>query len=101
MENGNFVFEIIDKTGRKIHLTKERWGEHIRLEHPNIIDTNEIEESLKNPDKIIIISEDIGHYYKYFKHRNLKSKYFKVIVKYLNEHGFVITSYFERNIKKK
>jgi len=97
----NNIFEIIDKTGRKIHLTKERWGEHIRMEHPQILDTNEIEETLKNPDQIINIEEDISHYYRYFKNRNSKSKYLKVIVKYLNHHGFVITAYFERNIKTK
>lgn len=97
----NNIFEIIDKTGRKIHLSKERWGEHIKLEHPNILDTREIEETLKNPEEIIRVEEDISHYYKYFKYRNSKSKYLKVIVKYLNEHGFVITAYFERNIKTK
>jgi len=32
----DYVFEIIDKSGRKIHLSKERWNKHIRLEHPNI-----------------------------------------------------------------
>jgi hypothetical protein len=95
------VFEIIDKTGRKIHLSKERWGEHIRLEHPNIMNTYEIEETLKNPDKMMNVEEDICHYYKYFKYRNLKSKYLKIIVKYLNGSGFVITAYFERNIKIK
>ena len=29
------LFNIIDKTGRKIHLSKERWR-HIRIEHPEI-----------------------------------------------------------------
>ena len=97
----NFIFEVTDKTGRKIHLSKERWGEHIKLEHPHILDTIEIEETLKNPDKLINIEENISHYYKYFKYRNSKSKYLKVIVKYLNKHGFVITAYFERSIKTK
>ena len=29
------IFEIIDKTGRKIKLTKEQW-KHIKREHPEI-----------------------------------------------------------------
>lgn len=96
----DYVFEVIDKTGRKIHLTKERWGEHIRLEHPDIQDTYEIELTLKKPEKIIEIEEDIFHYYKYFKHKDSKSKCLKIIVKYLNQHGFVITAYYIRPIRK-
>jgi hypothetical protein len=97
----DYVFEITDKSGRKIHLSKERWNEHIKLEHPNIMNTDELELTLKNPDKIIKINGDINHYYKHFKHKNYKSKYLKIVVKYLNQHGFVITAYFVRNIRIK
>lgn len=34
----DYVFEIIDKSGRKIHLTKERWT-HIRKKHLEIEET--------------------------------------------------------------
>lgn len=95
------IFEIIDKSGRKIHLTKNRWGEHIKFEHPDLIDYNDIKETLINPDKITEISEEIRHYYKYYKNRKNKSKFLKVIVKYLNQHGFVITAYFVGNIRIK
>ncbi len=44
-----WLFEIEDKSGRKIHLTKERWS-HINQEHPEIADyLEEIKETLKNP----------------------------------------------------
>ncbi len=66
----DYIFEIIDKSGRKIHLSKERWGEHIKLEHPDINDAFEIKLTLKNSDKIVEIKENINHHYKYFKHRN-------------------------------
>ena len=34
------IFEIKDKTGRKIYLTKERW-KHICEEHPDVSDNLE------------------------------------------------------------
>ena len=96
----NYIFEINDKSERKIRLSKKRWGEHIKLEHPDIQETNEIESTLRNPDRVIETKKDVYHYYRYFKHRNSKSKYLKVIVKYLNQHGFVITAYYVRDIRK-
>ena len=42
----NIVFEIVDKTGRKIHLSKTQWT-HIREEHPHVIETEDIENTLK------------------------------------------------------
>ena len=44
------------------------------------------------------LDENVKYYYKYFKERE-SAKYLLVIVKYLNDHGFIITAYFVRNIK--
>lgn len=66
----NFIFEVIDKTGRKIHLSKERWGEHIRLEHPDISDKIEdIKNALINPSLIVPHKFDkmMRNYYLYNK----------------------------------
>ena len=96
-----YVFEIIDKSGRKIHLSKERWL-HISTEHPELANyTEELKETLVNPTKITtyIYDENIKYYYKYLKESGLPIKYLLVIVKYLNGKGFIITAYFMRNIK--
>ena len=96
-----YVFEVIDKSGRKIHLSKERWT-HINTEHPELANYfEELEETLVNPSKITtyIYDENIKYYYKYLKEPNLTTKYLLVIVKYLNGKGFIITAYFMRNIK--
>ena len=37
----NVIFEVIDKTGRKIHLSKERWN-HLATKHPDM--SNYLEE---------------------------------------------------------
>lgn len=93
------IFEIIDKTGRKVKLTKERW-EHIRTEHPNIENYDEIMEDLQKPDNIINDKrEEVDYFFKYFKHKKWKSKFLKVVVKYINGKGSVLSAFFVRNIK--
>ena len=95
-----WIFEVEDKSGRKIHLSDERW-KHLNQEHPEVTPyLEELKETLKNPLKITTyeLDENVKYHYKYFKERE-SAKYLLVIVKYLNEHGFIITAYFVRNIK--
>ncbi len=95
------VLEVEDKSGRKIHLSNERWN-HINQEHPEVAPyLEEIKETLKNPVKLshYEFDEKVRYYYKYFKERISKERYLLVIVKYLNNHGFIITAYFMRQIK--
>jgi len=97
----NSIFEIKDKSRRKIHLSKERWS-HINQDHPEIADyVEEIKETLERPDKIATFNfdENIRYYYKYVKSRASSAKYLLAIVKYLNGEGYVVTSYFVRHIK--
>jgi len=56
----------------------------------------EIKETLTKPDKIIssISDENKVNYYRYYKK---EKKFIKVIVKYLNGDGFIVSSYFTRN----
>ena len=67
------IFEIVDKVGRSVRLTKERW-EHIRAEHPNIENKEEIMEALQKPDKIIGDErEGVEYFFRFFKDKNWKS----------------------------
>lgn len=92
------IFELKDKKERFIYLTKERFT-HIRQRHPNVIDQADIEGAIRKPTKVIDDEkENITIYYGYFKHRKEPAKYLKVIVKYLNGEGYVITSYFVKNM---
>lgn len=95
------IFEITDKTNRRIRLPKKQW-EHITKTHSNMTNyLNEIKQTLENPLKIIDYSmdENVKYYYQYIKQRKSQSKYLLVIVKYLNGDGFIITAYFKKNIK--
>ncbi|MAG07617.1 hypothetical protein CMI46_02275 [Candidatus Pacearchaeota archaeon] len=93
----DYIFEVTDKTGRRIHLSSERWNGHIRIEHPNV-EEDEIKLTLQKPMKIIDKGKNKYFYYQYFKHKKLSSKLLCVIVKYLNGDGFVISAYFVRHI---
>ena len=96
----NIIFEIVDKTGRKIRLTSKNW-QHIIRKHPYIASCqDQIKETLSNPDNILDpqdIDEQKRYYYKYYKHRNSPNKFMLVVVKYLNGFGFVISAHFVRN----
>ena len=94
-----WIFEVEDKSGRKIHLSDERW-KHIVTEHANLSDKIEdIKDTLANPLTIrrSKYDEKVRFYYKFYK--NL-SKYLLVSVKYLNGEGFVITAFYTSKIEK-
>ncbi len=96
----DYVFEVVDKSGRKIHLSKERW-EHITVKHMNTSDKLEdVKRALTNPTLIIPqkYNEDIKNYYFYYK---LEKEYLLVSVKYLNGTGFVATSFITKKIIKR
>ncbi len=96
-----YLFEVTNKIGRKIHLSKERW-KHINRRHPSIANySREIKKTLQNPDTIknSDIDENIYLYYKYYKYLKSPHKYILLVVKYLNGHGFIISAFFEKNIK--
>lgn len=94
----NIIFEVKDKSGRKIRLTKEQWS-HIREDHPNVENQEDIENAVKNPIKTLYLERGKTIYFKYFKNRKDPEKFLKVIAKYLNGNGFIITAYFTRSIK--
>lgn len=95
------IFEVIDRSGRKIQLMKDAW-KHISIEHPELSNYLEhIQDTLKLPTKITDHSEDenIKYYYRYYKNRKSPAKYLLAVVKFLNGIGIIITAYFVRNIK--
>ena len=98
----NIIFKVVDKTGRKIHLSEERWS-HITSPqnlHPYMTNyLEEVKETLRNPQLILQHEnrETVDYYY-YLKERK---QYLLVAVKYLNGNGFITTAFITRNIKRK
>ena len=91
------VFDVVDKSGRKIYLSKERW-KHVTVEHPEINNYEILVKVLTNPDKIIKSDRDpnVSWYYLYNKERR---NYLKVSVKYLNGKGYIITAHYTSKIQ--
>ncbi|MDO8459933.1 MAG: hypothetical protein Q7S74_02385 [Nanoarchaeota archaeon] len=96
----NIIFEVIDKSGRKIRLTKEQWSK-IRKKHPEVENEELIKEALEKPTKIIYhnYDESVYKYYKHYKNRSYPENFLMVLVKYLNGDGFIVTSYFMDKIE--
>ncbi len=95
----DFISEIIDKTGRKIHLSKERY-KHIQR-HSLMSDSLEnIKSTIKNPTTIRYNKDDekVTYFYKEFKEKDILERYLLVAVKYLNGEGFIITSFYTNKI---
>lgn len=93
----DYVFEIIDKTGRKIHITQERW-KHITQEHSNVQNIEELKDVITTPIKITLSENDQDSVRYYGQFNKAKKYYLLVAVKYLNGHGFIITAYRVRRI---
>jgi len=96
----DYVFEIIDKSRRKIHLSKKQWT-HIRKKHPEIEDSEILKESIEKYDKVTNYNYDptVYYYYKFFKHKEPPNKFLCIAIKYLNSKGYIITAYFDKRIK--
>ena len=93
------LIEVIDKTSRKIHLSKERY-KHIQ-KHPHMYDSLEIIKiAIQNPTTIRYNEEDnkVAFFYREFKENDISEKYLLVSVKYLNGDGFIITSFYTNKI---
>jgi hypothetical protein len=79
------VFEVVDKTGRKIRLTERQWR-HIQ-KHPHMHESVErIKETIKNPLTIRRdgFSDKVYYFYEEYKNMGQKERYLFVSIKYLN-----------------
>jgi len=89
-----WVFAVKDVTGRRIHLSAERWA-HISRKHPDVVPyLEEIPQILRCSLQRREVSSRKVYYAAYFKHRPFPEKFLVVIGKYLNDHGFILTAYF-------
>ena len=95
------VFEIISKIEKKIRLTEMQWA-HIVYKHPEM--ENQLEKMILTliiPDLVYYSPREENYqYYKYFDETPITKKYLLVIVKHLNDEGFIITSFFISKIKR-
>ena len=92
------VLEVIGRQGKRVYLSKERW-KHISKHHPNVNSLHDIEETIKTPANTTYDEEEnIVAYFRHFKLREGPAKYLKIVVKYLNGEGYIITSYYVKSL---
>jgi hypothetical protein len=96
------IFEVVSKLGKRIRLTEVQWT-HMRSRHPELADQIErMKATLVDPDLVYHSpKEDNYHYHKRFKKTPVTEKFLLLIVKHLNEEGFVITGFFVSRIREK
>lgn len=84
------IFVILDRQGRQIRLTAERW-KHIATRHPEL--SNKIEEIKQTITTPSFQVQDRADKQLYYHHSFMKTEnmYLVIAVKYLNGEGFVIT----------
>ncbi|MEK6898440.1 MAG: hypothetical protein AABX28_03735 [Nanoarchaeota archaeon] len=93
------IFEVTEKIGRKIRLTKKQW-KHIQ-KHPHMHESLEIiKDTIKNPltKRFDEFDESVNYFYREYKEMEPRERYLFVSVKYLNGEGFVITSFYTNKI---
>ena len=94
------IFEIADKTGRKIKLTQKVWKHIKKHSHMDENRLEEIRNIIKNPLILRVSEDDESVLYYYGEHKEMPSeeRYLFISVKYLNGEGFIITSFFTNKI---
>ena len=99
IEKTNILFEVNDVFGKSIRTTKTYWKKIFLIKHKElIIKTEKVIETIANPDEVRVSIQDkyIFLFYKKYEENHLV-----VVVKYFNNHGFVVTIYQTSNIKRK
>lgn len=88
--------------GKEVRLTEAQWA-HIKARHKEL--RGQIEKMrlvLMEPDSIWHSpKEEVYHFYRRFTKTPVSEKYLLLVVKYLDDEGFVITGFFVSRIRKK
>jgi len=95
------VFEVLAYDGRKVRLT-EIQRLHMLFFHPEIEgEQAKIREVLKNPQVVIEgATKDTRICYRFYESTPVASKYLAIVVKVLDEEGFIITGYFTERVRR-
>lgn len=94
-----YHFEIIDRYGRIIYMTTERW-KHIVTRHPEFANQLErIKQTVLTPSFQVQdrTDQDLHYLHTFIKEEKM---YLIVAVKYLNGEGFIVTTFTSKNRKK-
>ena len=84
-------FEVVSKLGKRIRITAKQWEKITKDKHPVMSGReDDIEKALTEPDEI---RRDLKNTSVYRYYRKFTSLYLRVVVKHLNDEGFLITAF--------
>lgn len=99
IEKTNILFEVKDVFGKLVRTSKVYWNKIFLIKHKELsINIDQVIKTMKNPDEVRLSIQDKYIFLFYKKH---KENYLVVVVKYLNNHGFVVTIYKTSKTKRK
>jgi hypothetical protein len=99
IEKSDFVFEVKDIFGRLIRTTKSYWNKIFFVKHKELrVKKEEVRNVLEKPDEI---RKSVQDPYIYLYYKKIDKNHLVVVVKYLNNHGFIVTIYQTSKIKRK
>ena len=91
-------FEVKSILGKKIRTTEEYWKLISEVKHPLVKRYEaEVKETIKNPDEVRRSRKASSVFLYYKKYGNL---FICVLVRHLNNGGFIITAYIADKMKK-
>src|SRR3989344_4396385 len=95
------IFLGVEKKKKKKKKKKNKINKKKKKKHKKKTPKEKIIETLQKPDKITSSLEDENtrYYYKYYKNLQSNYNFVKVIAKYLNGKGSIISSHFVRTIR--
>ncbi len=91
----------MSKLGKMVRLDEDRW-KHVQ-EHPEMVnELDKLRETLAEPDEIrtSVYDASVWLFYKLYKRTPVTQKYSLVVVRMLNEEGFIVTAFFTDTVKK-
>lgn len=97
------IFETISNLSKRIRLINVQWV-HIIHKHRELdSQLQKMIHTLQDPDVVYYCPREENYqYYKYFEQTPVTEKYLLLVVKHLNDEGFIITAFFisEGKIRK-
>ena len=99
LEKSDVLFQTTDILGRQISTTKQYWDKIMHIKHREL-NTNiqEVIDVLENPDQVRVSIQD-PHIALFYKLNN--EKQFVIVVKYIDNRGFIVTMYKTSKFKQK
>jgi hypothetical protein len=91
-----YLFTVRDPLGQEVRLTESCYKLHILLEHPELLDINDIANTITSPDLITHDAVDLQRLVYYRTYQVQPRRWMKVVV----EHGEVVTAYRVRRLKQ-